>query len=102
MTPKKMVIPAGLAFADLQLERELVTKRLLYRPGPLAELFRANALEPLLNDEDVVSWLIAEFYLLHRANGGEPDRVADEVLAEVAAAMVSDIPSLQPGGGREH
>ena len=87
MEPQKIVIPGDVQFEDLALERDPVTKRLLYKPEPLAKLFMANelALQALFDDEDVVCWLVAEFYLNHRRAGGEPDPVAEEVLAEVAA-----------------
>jgi hypothetical protein len=99
-----ITIPTGVQFADLALERERGTKRLLYRPEPIAELIRANALDAqaLLTSEDLVAWLIAECYFAHRAAGGEPDPVAEEVLAEVASAEASNIPTLQPGGNPMH
>ena len=87
MEPQKIVVPGDMQFADLALERDPITKRLLYKPEPLAKLFMANelALQTLFDDEDVVCWLVAEFYLTHRRAGGKPDPVAEEVLAEFAS-----------------
>ncbi len=95
-------IPPGVDFADLQLEREPVTQRLLCRPAVLAALFHANELDTLVNDEDVACWLIAELYLAHRTAGGVPDPAAEEILVEVAALQASDSSALQAGGDRVH
>ena len=104
MEPKKIIIPNGRRFADLELEREPLTRRLLYKPGPLARLLSANELDlqALFNDDDIVCWLVAEFYLAHRSAGGEPDAVAEEILVEVAGQHAGNIPAIDPGGGREH
>ena len=92
MTPK-IVIPAGLTFATLALEREPSTRRLLYKPVPLAQLIQANGMDfqDFFASEDMAAWLIAEFYLAHRTAGGEPDPIAEDLLAEVAAARASGI-----------
>ena len=93
MQPKKIIIPDGVQFADLALERDPITKRLLCKPEPLAKLFMANeiALQTLFDDEDVVCWLVAEFYVEHRQAGGEPDSVAEDVVAEVASLHRPDL-----------
>ena len=41
-----LTIPDGLDFAELALEREPVTCRLLYVPAPLAEMCQVNGLDP--------------------------------------------------------
>ena len=96
-------IPDGVAFADLKLEREPFTKQLMYDPAPLANLIVANNIlttQPLSENEDLAAWLIAQWYLAHRTSGGEPDPVAEEVLADVEALQAIGIPALDPGGGR--
>ena len=103
MDPKKITIPPAVDFTELQLERELHTRRLLYKPMPLERLIAANRLAlrgTMFEEEDLAAWLIAQWYLAHRIGGGEPDPVAEQVLAEIAALHASNIPALDPGGGR--
>ena len=105
MDPKKITIPPAVDFAELQLARELYTRRLLYKPMPLERLIAANRLAlrgTMFEEEDLAAWLIARWYLAHRTAGGEPDPVAEEVLADVEALQAIGIPALDPGGGREH
>ena len=105
MNAKVITIPPGVDFADLQLERELYTRRLRYKPGPLERLIAANRLAirgTMFEEEDLAAWLIAEWYIAHRTAGGEWDPVAEEVLAEVTALHATNIPALQPGGAWEH
>jgi hypothetical protein len=78
-------LPQHVAFADLQLERETVTGRLLYLPEPLSEVIRCNGDDPLcvLADEDLAMWYIAEWYFAHRLAGGDPDPVAEHIISHV-------------------
>ena len=105
MNAKVITIPAGLGFAELALEREPRTRRLLYKPVPLERLVSANRLAirgTMFEEEDLAAWLIAEWYLAHRVRGGEPDPIAEEVLAEIVALQATNIPALQPGGDQVH
>ncbi len=104
MTSKAIIIPPGLNFADLQLEREPGTKRLLFRSETLIELMRENDFDQqtFFREEDLVAWLIAEWYLAHRSTGGDPDPVADEILDEVGSALTSGMPAVWMGGDRVH
>jgi hypothetical protein len=88
-------------FADLALEREPVTRRLRFAPAPLAQLCRANGLDPATTfaDEDLACWLICEWYLAHLEAGGEPDQIVEDILAEVAELEATGIAALQPGTG---
>ena len=93
MEPKKIILPDGVQFADLKLEREPVTKRLLYRAGPLHALAVANGIDQqtlFADDDDWAALLVAEWYRAHRQAGGDPDPVAEQVLAEVAAQQASE------------
>ena len=95
--PRPLKIPFGLTFAELELAREAGTKRLLYKSAPLAELLRFNdfaqpAGQSMLDAEDLTAWVIAHWYLKHREEGGVPDPVAEEVLAEIAAVQPSNAP----------
>jgi hypothetical protein len=100
----KLLVPRELEFAELALERESVTLRLLFAPGPLAVLCLGNGLdlEAFLANADLSCWMITEWYCSHREAGGEPDPVAEKILAEVAANTESGIAVLQQGGRREH
>ena len=104
MEPEKIVIPEGLRFSELGFERAPFTRNLLYQPDALAAIFAANSIElsAAVENEDVVCWLIAQWYLAHRTAGGERDPVAEEILAEVSALQASNIPALQPGGDQIH
>ena len=85
---KGLQIPANLSFAKLGLERERATKRLLYNSAVLTRLAAANQVDgqtTVFDQEDFVAWLIAEWYLAHRARGGNRDKIAEQILAEVAA-----------------
>ena|SRR5450756_2110225 len=96
---ENLMILKGCDFADLALEREPVTRRLLYAPGPLSEMCRTNGLDPAaaLANEDLACWLICEWYVTHIEAGGEPDPTAEVILAEVAAQEASGMAALQPG-----
>jgi len=84
-----LTISDDLQFADLILEREPVTHRLLFLPAPLGELCLVNCLDPeeVLASEDLACELICEWYLAHIEAGGEPDPLAEQILAEVAEAQ---------------
>ena len=84
MTPKTIMIPVGLTFADLQLELA-PDGSLLHLPKPLAELVRVNGgnVNATLVDEDVGMHWIAKFYLAHREAGGTPDPVVEGILAKL-------------------
>ena len=103
MNKTLITIPGGLRFADLQLRREAVTNRLLYRREVLEALERANGLEEttMLDREDLAVWLIAEWYLAYRSAGGESDTVAEQILAEVLSLNKTTIPGMGPGGAQE-
>jgi hypothetical protein len=97
--PKKCTVSDKASFADLALERELETRRLLFASAPLAEVCRASDLDPdaTLADEDLVCWLICEWYLAHRMAGGETDPAAEAILAKVAELEATGIAVLLPG-----
>ena len=101
---KPIVFPENFSFADLELERAPGTKRLLYKPEPLAALLAANRIDAvnIFNNEDLSAWLIAEWYVEHRSMGGVPDPVAEEILVEVAALYANDVPAMGRGGAGIH
>lgn len=83
----KVAIPDNLDFSDLRLARDpdggvsfdwAVIERICEASGLPVELFRDAP-------EDNVSGLIVSWYQAHRQNGGEPDPVAEDLIAEVLA-----------------
>jgi len=94
---QRIVIPAGLAFADLKLTREnngdvsfdtSVVRRIAEASGLDAEFF-------LSTDEDNAAGLIVAWYQDHRATGGAPDPTAEDLIAE--ARIEGDGGSHYPG-----
>lgn len=82
-----IVIPADLPFSSLKLARDpdggvsfdtSVIERIEAVSGLPAGHFMAQP-------EDAVAQLIVGWYRMHRASGGEPDPVADDLIAEAAA-----------------
>lgn len=82
----QLAIDDCLDFADHALEREAATLRLLFAPGLLAEICRHNALDAAasLADGDLACWPICDWYVVQIKTGGEPDPVAEAILAQVA------------------
>lgn len=103
MTSKKAsaVIPDGVRFADLKLARNPDTGAVSFDWTPIEQICAASALPiETLRDapEDNVAGLIVAWYQAHRQAGGEPDAVADDLIAEVLAEdRVGQMFSHQPG-----
>ena len=97
-------LPENAQFADLALEREPVTRRLMFAPAPLATICRCNGLDPatVLADEDLSCELICEWYVAHIKAGGAPDVVVEAIVAEVNASLANDVSILRGGGGIQH
>lgn len=83
----RVAIPEGLDFADLRLARDpdgavsfdwAVIERICAASGMPVELLREGP-------EDNVAGLLIGWYSAHRAAGGAPDPVAENLLAEVRA-----------------
>ena len=81
-----IVLPPGVDFSDLRLEHD-DAGGLHYLPDPLAACCEANDLDvgTTLGNEDLVRMLVARWYLAHHIAGGDPDPVAETILAELAA-----------------
>lgn len=96
----KVVIPEGLAFSDLRLAREPdgsvsfdwgVIERICIASDLPGQVFRDTP-------EDNVAALIVGWYQAHSRDGGEPDPVAEDLLAEmVAEEAAGQAVSHQPG-----
>jgi len=96
-----VAIPDDLDFSALHLARDhdgsvsfdwAVVERICAASNLPVELFRDAP-------EDNVSGLIVSWYQAHRQNGGEPDPVAEDLIAEVlaedaAGQQISHAPGL--------
>lgn len=92
-----ITIPDGVAFADLELTRTPAGAVRFAWP-PLERICAASGIDiALLRDlhEDNVAGLIIAWYAAHRAQGGAPDSVAEDLIRE---AMLED----EHGGGPSH
>ena len=100
----QLLVPEGLHFSELKLEREPGTKRLLYAATPLADLCRYNGFDPTTTfaDEDLACWLICEWYVAHRSHGGALDVVAELILVEAQAAQTRNLSVSKDAGDLEN
>lgn len=83
----KIVIPENIDFTDLKLRRD-ADGAVAFDWSPLEEICAASNLDPdLLRNapEDNVSGLIVAWYQAHCQDGGAPDPVAEDLIAEVMA-----------------
>lgn len=90
----KISIPAGLDFAALQLSRD-TGGHVIFDWSPINAICAESGIDPAAftdTDEDNVAGLIIDWYQAHLANGGHPDPVAEDLIAE---ARLED----QHGGG---
>lgn len=96
----RVVIPDDLTFSDLKLARDpdgavsfewAVIERICEASGLPVEVLRDGP-------EDNVGGLITTWYRAHRQHGGEPDPVAEDLIAEVLIEDAAGQPfSHQPG-----
>lgn len=88
---KKLIgvkIPEGLQFADLRLGRDPETLAVHFDWGPIRRICEASGIDESLlthGPEDNVAGIIVGWYGHHRESGGEPDPIAEQLLAEVRA-----------------
>lgn len=82
-------VPEDLTFHALALHRDQRTGDIAYNVGAIERLCAHNRLDlNLFGDEDALAQLIGAWYSAHRANGGEPDPVCEELLQAVLRAAV--------------
>lgn len=85
--PLQVRIPDDLPFSALKLARD-ADGTVSLDWTPIRRICAENGIDPeIFSDapEDNVSALLVAWYSTHRARGGEPDPVADDLLAEVLA-----------------
>lgn len=106
MAAKKLnvVIPEGLDFSALHLHRDPITLAVQFDWAPIEQLCAASNLDIALfrdSPEDNVSGLLVAWYFEHRQRGGDPDQVAEQIIAEVQAESVVDISRIQSAPGEK-
>lgn len=93
-------IPDDLDFSALKLSRA-ADGGVSFDWAPIARICAASGVDPAVfsdGPEDNVGALIARWYHAHRARGGAPDPVHEDLIAEAAAEDAAGQPvSLQPG-----
>ncbi|MBI3103258.1 MAG: hypothetical protein HYY98_17150 [Burkholderiales bacterium] len=101
MTSTPIAIPEGVAFADLRLARDGATGDVSFDTAVIEHIERESGLPAgffMGQHEDAVASLITTWYSAHRAAGGDPDPVAEDLLAEVRSEDAAGQPySHKPG-----
>lgn len=94
-------IPEGITFADLCLARDPQTGDVSFDTEVIERIEAQSGLPAgffMGQHEDAVASLITTWYSAHRAAGGDPDPVAEDLLAEVRSEDAAGQPySHQPG-----
>lgn len=89
MTQKTyIVIPDDVQFHDLNLTRDPVTSMVAFDMDPLERICEANDLDISMFADDgdgKMGGFLNAWYRAHRENGGAPDPVQEQLIAEVAA-----------------
>lgn len=78
----RLTIPDGVDFSDLRLTRS-ASGDVDFDTAPLERICQANGIA-LQTDDDAAA-LMTAWYRAHRAAGGAPDPVADDLIAEAEA-----------------
>ncbi len=84
-TQAKIIIPGDVQFADLKMARDPETGDMAFDWAPIARICQASGIDMHLfqaQSEDNVGGLLAQWYAQHRAAGGAPDLVFDQLIAE--------------------
>ena len=90
-------IPVGMKFSDLRLSR-CADGMVRYDLSVIESIMEASGLDPADATGDLVTSLIVAWYSAHRLSGGEPDPVAEDLIAEVRLQdAAGQIVSYQPG-----
>ena len=101
MTSTTISIPQGLAFAALRLARDPATGDVSFDTAVIERIEKESGLPAgffMGQHEDAVASLITGWYSAHRAAGGAPYHVAEDLLSEVRAEDAAGQPySHQPG-----
>lgn len=96
-----ITIPDDVSFEDLRLGRDPITREVSFEWAAIERVCVASSIDVDLfrrAPEDNVAGLIVAWYGEHRARGGAPDPVAEQLLAEVVAEDEYGPERVQPGG----
>jgi hypothetical protein len=81
----RIVIPVDVQFADLKMARDPKTGDMEFDWAPIERICEASGIDIRLfrdESEDNVGGLLAHWYAQHRAAGGLPDLVMDDLIGE--------------------
>lgn len=84
LVPHLIVIPDDVEFADLHLARD-ADGHVSFAWDPIARICAASGIDPRIlrnGPEDNIAVLTVEWYMRHRAAGGEPDPVQEDLIRE--------------------
>lgn len=97
---KHIEIPIDISFEDLQLSRDPVTGVVAFDLEPVERVCEANHIDAdtFLTEENIGA-LLSAWYQAHRASGGAPDPVQEQLLAEVEAEDKFGQINVQEGPG---
>jgi len=100
----RLVIPADLPFAALNLSRDPVTLDIEFDWAPIEKICQLSGIDVALfkdQTEDNVGALIGTWYEVHRKHGGAPDPVQEQLIAEVEAEYLAGDQAaiISHGGG---
>lgn len=81
----RIVIPADVQFSDLKLSRDPKTGDMAFDWAPVERICAASGVNVSLfrdQPEDNLGGLLTQWYAQHRAAGGLPDLVMDDLIGE--------------------
>jgi hypothetical protein len=97
---KHIQIPDDIRFEDLHLSRDPVTGLIEFDAEPVERVCEANDIDAdTFLTEDNIGALLNGWYQAHLANGGAPDQVQEQVLAEGQAEDEFGLINVQEGPG---
>ena len=82
----RIIIPEDVQFADLKMSRDPATGDIAFDWSPIERICAVSGVDiRLLRDqpEDNVAGVLSMWYAQHRAAGGLPDLVMDDLIGEV-------------------
>lgn len=95
-----IAIPDDVQFSDLHMQRD-PDGSVSFDWAPIERICAASGLDVAVlreGPEENVGRLITQWYMTHRASGGDPDPVQEDLIAEVAAEDAAGQPySHDPG-----
>ena len=82
-TVPTLVLVPGVRFAELNMRRDPVTWDLTFDAKPMMAFAAGNGIDYKSFPPELQSWVLQEWYRLHREAGGAPDPVCEAVRLEV-------------------